>query len=73
MIAEAARVSPEWLLLREPADAAARSAELAERLGRKLATAGRLVIHDLGGGSGPSRRGCPGRSTGWCTTLTRAC
>ena len=52
MIAEAVRVSPEWLLLREPADAAARSAELAERLGRHLATAGRLVIHDLGGGSG---------------------
>jgi hypothetical protein len=52
MIAEAVRVSPEWLLLREPADAAARSAELAERLGRHLATVGRLVIHDLGGGSG---------------------
>jgi hypothetical protein len=52
MSAEAVRVSPEWLLLREPADAAARSAELAERLGRHPATAGRLVIHDLGGGSG---------------------
>ena len=56
MIAEAARVSPEWLLLREPADAAARSAELAERLRRHLATAGRLVIHDLGGGSGAMGR-----------------
>jgi hypothetical protein len=56
MIAEAVRVSPEWLLLREPADAAARSAELAERLGRHLATAGRLVIHDLGGGSGAMGR-----------------
>ena len=52
MISEAVRVSPEWLLLREPADAAARSAELADRLGRHLATAGPLVIHDLGGGSG---------------------
>jgi hypothetical protein len=52
MSAEAVRVSPEWLLLREPADAAARSAELADRLGRHLAAAGRLVIHDLGGGSG---------------------
>ena len=50
------RVSPEWLLLREPADAAARSAELADRLGRHLATAGRLVIHDLGGGSGAMDR-----------------
>jgi hypothetical protein len=56
MIAEAVRVSPEWLLLREPADAAARSAELADRLGRHLATAGRLVIHDLGGGSGAMGR-----------------
>ena len=56
MIAEAVRVSPEWLLLREPADAAARSGELAERVGRQLASAGRLVIHDLGGGSGAMGR-----------------
>ena len=56
MIAEAVRVSPEWLLLREPADAAARSAELADRLGRHLAAAGRIVIHDLGGGSGAMGR-----------------
>jgi hypothetical protein len=56
VIAETARVSPEWLLLREPADAAARSPELAERLGRHLATAGRLVVHDLGGGSGAMGR-----------------
>jgi hypothetical protein len=52
----AVRVSPGWLVLREPADAAARSAELAERLRRHLATAGRLVIHDLGGGSGAMGR-----------------
>jgi hypothetical protein len=52
MTATAVRVSPEWLRLREPADAAARSAELADRLRRYFATAGRLVIHDLGGGSG---------------------
>ena len=56
MIAQGARVSPEWLLLREPADAAARSAELADRVGRHLATGGRLVIHDLGGGSGAMGR-----------------
>ena len=56
MSAAAVRVSPEWLVLREPADAAARSAELAERLGRHLAAAGRLVIHDLGGGSGAMGR-----------------
>ncbi len=49
-------VSPEWLSLREPADATARSAELADRLGRHLAAAGRLVIHDLGGGSGAMGR-----------------
>ena len=49
-------VSPEWLRLREPADGAARSAELVERLRRRLATAGPLVIHDLGGGSGAMAR-----------------
>jgi hypothetical protein len=56
MSATAVRVSPEWLVLREPADAAARSAELAERLGRHLPASGRLVIHDLGGGSGAMGR-----------------
>ena len=49
------RVSPGWLELREPADAAARSAELAERLVRRLPP-GDLVIHDLGGGSGSMGR-----------------
>jgi hypothetical protein len=56
VVAEAVRVSPEWLVLREPADAAARSGELAERLARQLPAAGRLVIHDLGGGSGAMGR-----------------
>jgi len=56
MSAEGVQVSPEWLLLREPADATARSAELAERLGRHLAAASRLLIHDLGGGSGAMGR-----------------
>ena len=55
MSVHAVRVSPEWLVLREPADAAARSAELAERLARHL-PAGRLVIHDLGGGTGAMGR-----------------
>ncbi len=45
-------VSPEWLVLREPADAAARSTELAEGLRRHVPKGGRLVVHDLGGGSG---------------------
>ncbi len=56
MSVEVARVTPEWLVLREPADAAARSAELAERLARHLPGAGPLVIHDLGGGSGAMGR-----------------
>jgi hypothetical protein len=56
MTTTAVRVSPGWLRLREPADAAARSAELVERLRRRLATTGRLLIHDLGGGSGAMGR-----------------
>ena len=56
MIAQGVRVSPEWLVLREPADAAARSVELVERLERHLRAADRLVIHDLGGGSGAMGR-----------------
>jgi hypothetical protein len=55
MTAQAVRVSPHWLVLREPADAEARSAELAERLARYL-PAGPLMIHDLGGGSGAMGR-----------------
>jgi hypothetical protein len=55
MSATAVRVSPAWLELREPADAAARSTGLAERLRRYL-PAGRLVIHDLGGGTGAMGR-----------------
>ena len=52
----AAGVSPEWLLLRAPADTAARSDELAERLARRLAPDSGLIIHDLGGGSGAMGR-----------------
>ena len=50
------RVSPAWLELREPADAAARSGELAERLAERLPAASPLVVHDLGGGSGAMGR-----------------
>ena len=64
MIAQAVRVSPEWLLLREQADAAARSPELADRLARHLARAGRLVIHDLGGGTGAMGRWLASRLPG---------
>jgi hypothetical protein len=56
MSAAAVRVSPSWLALREAADAAARSGELAEQLALRLRSAGSLVIHDLGGGSGAMGR-----------------
>ena len=55
MSVQPVRASREWLDLREPADAEARSTELAERLARHL-PAGPLVIHDLGGGSGAMGR-----------------
>ena len=45
-----------WLALREHADAAARAPDLAEQLRRRLPTAGRQVIHDLGCGTGAMGR-----------------
>jgi len=48
-------VFTEWLELREPADAAARSTELVERLARRLPDRP-LTIHDLGGGTGAMGR-----------------
>jgi SAM-dependent methyltransferase len=56
MTAEDTRVSRRWLALREPADAAARSRELAEHLGRVLPSTGCKVIHDLGCGTGAMGR-----------------
>jgi hypothetical protein len=53
---EAVPVSPAWLELREPADAAARSLELVSRLRRRLPASDRLVIHDLGCGGGAMGR-----------------
>jgi hypothetical protein len=49
-------VSREWLALREPADAAARSRDLAERLVGHTPATGRWMIHDLGGGTGAMGR-----------------
>jgi hypothetical protein len=46
------RVSPIWLALREPADAAARARELVEH----LPAADRWIIHDLGSGTGAMGR-----------------
>jgi hypothetical protein len=56
--------SPQWLRLREPADAAARSTELVARLRPSLASKPGLVIRDLGCGTGSLGR--------WLTGLLRA-
>jgi hypothetical protein len=50
--AEAIRVSPDWLDLRERADASARSRDLVRRLRRRLPAGRPLVVHDLACGSG---------------------
>jgi trans-aconitate methyltransferase len=54
MTAEA--VSAGWLALREPADAAARARDLVDELRRHLLRRGRMVIHDLGCGTGSMGR-----------------
>jgi hypothetical protein len=56
MTVEAIAVSPAWLDLREAADAAARSRELVSHLCPRLPAGDRLVIHDLGCGSGAMGR-----------------
>ncbi|MEV0975246.1 methyltransferase domain-containing protein [Streptomyces sp. NPDC049915] len=57
---EPARYAPEWLRLREPADAAARAADLLDPLRIRLANrpgrSGGLVVHDLGCGTGSMGR-----------------
>jgi trans-aconitate methyltransferase len=50
------RVSPAWLSLREPADAAARAPDLVEQLRPQLPAIGPAVIHDLGCGTGAMGR-----------------
>jgi SAM-dependent methyltransferase len=64
MTLEAVRVSRAWLALREPADADARSSELAARVRRQLPTGRDLVIHDLGCGTGAMCRWLAPRLTG---------
>jgi SAM-dependent methyltransferase len=49
------RVSPEWLALREPADAAARAPELVHRLTPYIPD-GPVLVHDLGCGTGSMAR-----------------
>jgi hypothetical protein len=56
LLAGAARVSPSWLGLREPADAAARSVGVLAPLRRRFVTLPRLVVHDLGCGTGSMAR-----------------
>ena len=56
MTGPAMRVSPEWLALREPADAAARRHDLVEHLRRARRATRRWVIHDLGCGTGAMGR-----------------
>jgi hypothetical protein len=54
-MSEILEVSSEWLALREPADADARSRELALTVAALL-PAGPIVIHDLGSGTGSMMR-----------------
>jgi hypothetical protein len=54
--AELIRVSPDWLDLREPADAAARSRDLVRQLRARLPDDGPLVVHDLACGTGSMGR-----------------
>ncbi|HEY4418106.1 MAG TPA: class I SAM-dependent methyltransferase, partial [Pseudonocardia sp.] len=60
--------APDWLTLREGADAAARSSELVERLRSHLETTvpagGEAIITDLGCGSGSMGRWLAGRLPG---------
>jgi hypothetical protein len=64
MTVEGVRVGRRWLALREPADAAARAADLADALNRLLPVTGGQVIHDLGGGTGAMGRWLAPRLTG---------
>jgi hypothetical protein len=50
------RVTPAWLRLREAADAAARASDLVDQVRARLAGPERLVIHDLGSGTGSMGR-----------------
>lgn len=56
MTVEGIRVSPGWLALREPADAAARAGDLVEHLKRHPPASGCWVIHDLACGTGSMGR-----------------
>jgi SAM-dependent methyltransferase len=55
-LSQASTIAWQWLRLREAADAAARSSELVSRVRLHLAGAPRLVVHDLGCGTGSMAR-----------------
>lgn len=63
-MAAASHCPPEWLELRESADADARATALLPPLRAHLANTGRLVIHDLGCGTGAMARWSSGRLPG---------
>ena len=49
-------VSPDWLALREPADAAARAIDLVAKVRQFLPAGEPVVVHDLGCGTGSMAR-----------------
>jgi Methyltransferase domain len=59
-----ARVTPGWLTLREPADAAARARDLVAEVRGYLPADGRTVVHDLGCGTGSMARWLAGQLGG---------
>jgi len=73
------RVSREWLALREPADAAARSTELVEMVAQSDPGVGRTIVYDLACGTGSMSRWLAPRLPGrqhwvlydWDTNLLR--
>jgi hypothetical protein len=56
MRTEQVRVSPEWLTLREPADAAARAPSLVEEVRSYVPPRSGVDVHDLGSGTGAMAR-----------------
>ncbi|CCH31411.1 class I SAM-dependent methyltransferase [Actinosynnema sp. NPDC047251] len=56
--------APEWLALREPADAAARSAELADRAREIVLNRNPVLVRDLGCGTGSMGRWLSARLAG---------
>jgi hypothetical protein len=63
MTTDPVRAGSDWLALREPADAAARSVELVDKL-RPLLPSDGLEIHDLGSGTGSMARWLAGQLPG---------